>query len=68
MALLPPHLASITMAVKEIVQVWDGKEIIRDNVEFLMEPTKKVKFPLSTNTKEIAFALSFSQSSNFLPE
>ena len=41
------------MAVKEIVQVWDGKEIIRDNVEFLMEPTKKVKFPLSTNTKEI---------------
>ena len=41
------------MAVKEIVQVWDGKEIIRDNVEFLMEPTKKVNFPLSTNTKEI---------------
>ena len=43
------------MAVKEIVQVWDGKEIIRDNVEFLMEPTKKVNFPLSTNTKEIIF-------------
>ena len=41
------------MAVKEIVQVWDGKEIIRDNVEFLMEPTKKVNFPLSTNTKKI---------------
>ena len=41
------------MAVKEIVKVWDGKEIIRDNVEFLMEPTKKVNFPLSTSTKDI---------------
>ena len=38
------------MAVKnqDIVKVWDGKDIIEKNIQFLKQPTKKVVFPLSS--------------------
>jgi len=37
------------MAVKnqDLVKVWNGKELIEKNIQFLKQPTKKVNFPLS---------------------
>jgi len=41
------------MAVKKLVEVWDGKSLIENNISFLKEKTKEVRVPLSQNNKNI---------------
>ena len=41
------------MAVKKLVEVWDGKSLIDNNISFLKEKTKEVRVPLSQNNKNI---------------
>ena len=41
------------MAVKKIVEVWDGIKLIEDNIYFLKRKTKDVLFPLSDANKNI---------------
>ena len=41
------------MPVKEIIKVWDSGNIIKENVKFLMTPTKDVTFPMTNNVKTI---------------
>ena len=41
------------MAVKKLVEVWDGKNLIEDNIEFLRVPTKLVTFPVSKYIEQI---------------
>ena len=42
------------MAVKEIVKIWnDEGKLILDNIDFLQQKTKTVKFPLSEHSKTI---------------
>tara|TARA_Y100001934_G_C11883731_1_gene554376 strand:- start:22 stop:645 length:624 start_codon:yes stop_codon:yes gene_type:complete len=43
------------MAIKEtdLVKIWDGKKVNRENIDFLRTPTKEVKFPLSNHVKQI---------------
>ncbi len=41
------------MAVKKLVEVWDGKNINRDNIKFLKLKTKEVTMPFSPKIKEI---------------
>ena len=41
------------MAIKQLVEVWDGKNIIEKNIFFLKKKTKKVHFPLSSDIKII---------------
>ena len=38
------------MAVKKLVEVWDGKNIIRDNVIFLKQKTREV---INHNSEEL---------------
>jgi len=42
-----------TMAVKKLVEVWDGKSLIENNISFLKEKTKEVHLPLSEKSKKI---------------
>ena len=39
--------------VKKIVEVWDGKNLIEDNIIFLKQKTKEVRIPLSQECKKI---------------
>ena len=41
------------MAIKKLVEVWDGKELIENNISFLKQRTKEVRLPLSENNKKI---------------
>ena len=41
------------MAVKKLVEVWDGKSINTDNIKFLKLKTKEVTMPFSPKIKEI---------------
>ena len=43
------------MPIKDqsLVKVWNGKELIEKNIQFLKQPTKKVEFPLSDFVKSI---------------
>ena len=41
------------MAVKKLVEVWDGKNIIEKNITFLKKQTKDVLFPLSKESENI---------------
>ena len=43
------------MAVREtdLVKIWDGKKVDKDNIDFLRTPTKEVTFPLSNHVKQI---------------
>ena len=43
------------MAVKNenLVKVWDGKQLIEENIQFLKQPTKKVNFPISEHINSI---------------
>ncbi len=41
------------MAIKNIVKVWDGKNLSEENVKFLKLKTKKVTFPASDFIKNI---------------
>ena len=43
----------MTVKNQDLVKVWDGKELIEENIQFLKTPTKKVDFPLSENIKSI---------------
>ena len=38
---------------EDLVKVWDGKELIEENIQFLKKPTQKVNFPLSDYIKNI---------------
>ena len=41
------------MAVREIVKIWDGENLITENIDFLHKKTKPVEFPISEETKTI---------------
>ena len=41
------------MAVREIVKIWDGENLITENIDFLHKKTKPVEFPISGETKTI---------------
>ena len=41
------------MAIKKLVEVWDGKNLIKKNVTFLKKKTKEIKFPITTELEEI---------------
>jgi len=41
------------MAVKKLVEVWDGKNLIEDNISFLKRKTKDILFPFSDENKNI---------------
>ena len=45
------------MAIKKLVEVWDGKNIIEDNIHFLKQKTQEVRLPLSENNKQILIDL-----------
>ena len=41
------------MAIKKIIEVWNGSQLIEKNITFLKQKTKDVILPLSDNTKQI---------------
>ena len=41
------------MAIKKLVEVWDGKYLIENNISFLKKKTKEVRIPFSENNKNI---------------
>ena len=41
------------MAIKKLIEVWDGSQLIEKNIIFLKQKTKDVILPLSDNTKQI---------------
>ena len=41
------------MAIKKLVEVWDGKILIEENINFLKEKTKDVHLPISDTDKII---------------
>ena len=41
------------MAVREIVKIWNEEGIIEENIKFLHQKTRPVKFPLSDDSKQI---------------
>ena len=40
------------MAIKKLIEVWDGKNLLKENIKFLKKNTKEVHLPLSANNKE----------------
>ena len=45
------------MAIKKLVEVWDGKNIISTNIQFLKKKTQQVRLPLSNDNKQILIDL-----------
>ena len=41
------------MPIKKLIAVWDGKNIIKDNIFFLKQQTKEIHDPLSDESKKI---------------
>ena len=41
------------MAIKKLVEVWDGKNLIKKNVIFLKKKTSEIKFPITTELEKI---------------
>ena len=41
------------MSIKKIVKVWNDKELIHENINFLRRPTKNVFLPISGSTEQI---------------
>ena len=41
------------MAIKKLIEVWDGKNLLKNNIKFLKRTTKEVHLPLSENNKNI---------------
>ncbi len=41
------------MAVRDIVPVWEQNQLIKRNIDFLLQPTEKVTFPLDNNCNTI---------------
>ena len=45
------------MAIQKLVEVWDGKNILKNNIEFLKKKTHEVRLPLSNTNKQILIDL-----------
>ena len=45
------------MAVKKLVEVWDGENLIEDNINYLKRKTKDILFPLSEENENILIDL-----------
>ena len=41
------------MSIKKLVEVWDGKNIIENNINFLKQKTKEIHLPINDANKEI---------------
>jgi len=41
------------MAIKKLVEVWDGRNIIENNINFLKQKTKEIYLPINDTNKEI---------------
>jgi peptide deformylase len=41
------------MAVKKLVEVWDGENIIKNNIKFLKQKTKEIHLPINDTNKNI---------------
>lgn len=41
------------MAIKKLVEVWDGKNIIENNIEFLKQKTNEIYLPINDTNKNI---------------
>ena len=41
------------MAIKKLIEVWDGKKLVVENIYFLKQKTKEVRLPLANNNQEI---------------
>ena len=41
------------MAIKKLVEVWDGKNIIENNINFLKQKTKEIHLPINDTNREI---------------
>ena len=41
------------MAIKKLVEVWDGENLIPDNINFLKKETKEVRSPFSDEINQI---------------
>ena len=41
------------MAVKKLIEVWDGKKLVDENIDFLKQKTKNVRTPFNDNVKHI---------------
>ena len=41
------------MAIKKLVEVWDGKNIIENNIEFLKQKTREIHLPINDTNKKI---------------
>ena len=41
------------MAIKKLVEVWDGRNIIENNINFLKQKTKEIHLPINDTNKEI---------------
>jgi len=41
------------MAIKKLVEVWDGKNLIPDNINFLKKETKEIRLPFSDEINQI---------------
>ena len=41
------------MAIKNLIEVWDGKNIIKDNIIFLKQSTKDIHLPISSTDQNI---------------
>jgi len=41
------------MAIKKLVEVWDGKNIIENNIEFLKQKTREIHLPINDTNKNI---------------
>tara|TARA_Y100000814_G_scaffold133155_1_gene96338 strand:+ start:288 stop:896 length:609 start_codon:yes stop_codon:yes gene_type:complete len=45
------------MAIKKLVEVWDGKQLIKENIIFLKNNTKEIKLPISKELEQIKIDL-----------
>tara|TARA_B100000686_G_C16453288_1_gene793249 strand:+ start:222 stop:836 length:615 start_codon:yes stop_codon:yes gene_type:complete len=45
------------MAIKKLVEVWDGKQLIKENIIFLKNKTKEVKLPIANELEQIKIDL-----------
>ena len=45
------------MAIQKLVEVWDGTNILKNNIEFLKKKTHEVRLPLSNTNKQILIDL-----------
>lgn len=41
------------MAIKKLIEVWDGKKLVVENICFLKQKTKDIRLPISDNNMQI---------------